>query len=725
MKKLLFYLSLVLHTIFAGNVKGVIVDEIDNTPLFGANVLLSNLGVGSSTNVNGEFTFLNMSKGEYDLEISIIGYETYRKSFIIKSDEDKELFILLNREPIIWEAINVVGMFPSKHSPEITQIIDSKTLLQKNSSSLSSLLKSIHGFDLQMAHVHGRNVNISIRGSSDYKPGGYNNRVLLLIDGFPVSIPNSGAPDWNAIPLENIDRVEIVRGPASSLYGHNSMGGVINMVTKSNIPNKLLSFDAGVGSFNNNIINVNYSHDIKNIKVFTSAGYNYSKGHRFNANYNNIKGSLKLKSKLNNQAKWSLSTIITKSKNGQPGFIYPDNPGLISYRKSERVSSYLQLFYSLPIFDNGLLSSSIGLNQFHTIYDNRDDTPIEKIQEQTTYNDQMIMLRSEYQHFLNDKSIIIVGAEFGNDQSKADVINSIYSQPMQRTIAAFSQLKKNINTLWKMDVGIRYDYRWVQGGKNYPKKLFQSFSPKFNIYFQSTPDKQYHLSLNRGFRAPSISELFLEHESSYGLQFRGNSGLKPEYLTAAEIGFKSHYNQSQTWFTNLFYNYYSDMIDFVYSIPVESLNRTNVESYGFEIGGNFNLPNNVARLEISYSYLEMEDLKNQDIPILYRSNHKIKGSIYKRIFKDIDLSFLFNYKSSQLYEDFLSDDHPIVDNIFRFPIKRISDTSLFDLQLSKSFTDYKITGTVRNIFNTEYVLIQHYPMPGRTWQINFSKQLNR
>tara|TARA_B110000438_G_scaffold246509_1_gene248124 strand:+ start:1626 stop:3803 length:2178 start_codon:yes stop_codon:yes gene_type:complete len=725
MKKLLFYLSLVLHTIFAGNVKGVIVDEIDNTPLFGANVLLSNLGVGSSTNVNGEFTFLNMSKGEYDLEISIIGYETYRKSFIIKSDEDKELFILLNREPIIWEAINVVGMFPSKHSPEITQIIDSKTLLQKNSSSLSSLLKSIHGFDLQMAHVHGRNVNISIRGSSDYKPGGYNNRVLLLIDGFPVSIPNSGAPDWNAIPLENIDRVEIVRGPASSLYGHNSMGGVINMVTKSNIPNKLLSFDAGVGSFNNNIINVNYSHDIKNIKVFTSAGYNYSKGHRFNANYNNIKGSLKLKSKLNNQAKWSLSTIITKSKNGQPGFIYPDNPGLISYRKSERVSSYLQLFYSLPIFDNGLLSSSIGLNQFHTIYDNRDDTPIEKIQEETTYNDQMIMLRSEYQHFLNDKSIIIVGAEFGNDQSKADVINSIYSQPMQRTIAAFSQLKKNINTLWKMDVGIRYDYRWVQGGKNYPKKLFQSFSPKFNIYFQSTPDKQYHLSLNRGFRAPSISELFLEHESSYGLQFRGNSGLKPEYLTAAEIGFKSHYNQSQTWFTNLFYNYYSDMIDFVYSIPVESLNRTNVESYGFEIGGNFNLPNNVARLEISYSYLEMEDLKNQDIPILYRSNHKIKGSIYKRIFKDIDLSFLFNYKSSQLYEDFLSDDHPIVDNIFRFPIKRISDTSLFDLQLSKSFTDYKITGTVRNIFNTEYVLIQHYPMPGRTWQINFSKQLNR
>ena len=89
--------------------------------------------------------------------------------------------------------------------------------------------------------------------------------------------------------------------------------------------------------------------------------------------HKNIRGSLKIKSNSNNQKKWSLSTIITKSNNGQPGFIYPDNPGLISYRKSERVSSYIQLYYSFPIFDNGYLSSSVGLNQFHTIYNDRND----------------------------------------------------------------------------------------------------------------------------------------------------------------------------------------------------------------------------------------------------------------------------------------------------------------------------------------------------------------
>ena len=724
MKIIFCYLVLTFYPIAAATIQGIVIDETDNTPLIGANVLLNNLDIGGTTDINGEFTFSGINKGQLNLEISMIGYDKHQKTILIENNENLKLIVYLKREPIIWQTINVVGMFPSKHSPEITQIVNNKTLIQKNSSSISGLLKSIYGFDLQMAHAHGRNVNISIRGSSDYKPGGYNNRVLLLIDGFPVSIPNSGAPDWNAIPLENIDRIEIVRGPASSLYGHNSMGGVINMVTKSNFSNKTFRYDAGIGSFNNSILNLNYSQKINNINLFTSAGYNNSNGHRFNANHNTIRGSIKLKSNSNNQKNWSLSGIITKSNNGQPGFIYPDNPGLISYRQSERVSSYIQLFYSLPVFNNGYLSSSIGINHFNTIYNDRDDTPIDKIQGQTTYNDQMLLLRNEYQHFFNDKSILTIGTEFGNDQSKADVINSIYNQPVQQTIAIFSQLKKNVNTLLKMDIGIRYDYRWVQGGNNYPKKLFQAFSPKFNMYFQSTPEKQYHISLNRGFRAPSISELFLEHESSYGLQFRGNSTLQPEYLTAAEIGFKRNKNQSHSWFTNIFYNYYSDMIDFVYTIPVESINRTNVEAYGFEIGGIQELPFDIANLEFSYSYLDMKDLKNPDLPILYRSKHTVKGSIHKPIIKNINFSLSFNYKSSQLYEDFLSDDHPVVDNIFRFPIKKISDTILFDFQLSKTFTNYKIKGTVRNIFDKEYVLIQDYPMPGRTWQINFSKNIN-
>ena len=718
--KHLFFFTLFFYPVFAGNISGIVIDESNNNPLFGANVSLSNLNRGSATNNNGEFVITDISPGIYDLEVSVIGYKNYSKSITVRQDNNPKLIVVMHREPLTWKAINVIGMSPSKHSPEITQIINQDNLMKNGIFTLSGLLRTLHGFDLQMAHEYGRNVNISIRGSSDYKPGGYNNRVLLLVDGLPASIPNSGAPDWNAIPLENIERIEVVRGPASSLYGHNSMGGVINMVTKSNIPNNLLTYQVGFGSFNNNVFQLNYNRNVKNINVFTSGGYNSSSGHRFNAHHKNIRGSLKLKSQIGNYRKWSLSVIITKSSNGQPGFDYPENPAIISYRQSERTSSYLHIFYSRPIINDGILSSSIGLNQFNTIYNDRNDTPSENIQGQTKYNDQIIIWRNEYQKFFTDKSILTIGTEAGFDGSRSDVINAIYVQPKQRTIAAFTQFKKPFKEYWILDIGLRCDYREVQGGDLYPKKLYQAISPKLNIYFKPHPSKQYHLSLNRGFRAPSISELFLEHESSYGLQFRGNPNLQPEFMTAAEIGFKAMRERNQTWFLNMFYNYYSNMIDFVYTIPVESLNRTNVEGFGFEFGfSNIVLPLKLGIMSMNYSYLQMEDMKNNG-PILYRPRHKVKVGFEKQVRK-INIRISFNYKSPQQYENFLSSDHPIIDNIVRFPIETIPEISLVDLKVSKRISNIEMSLNINNIFNKDYVLIQHYPMPGKTWQINLSK----
>ena len=709
---------------FAGTISGIVIDESNNNPLVGANVSFNNLNRGSATNKNGEFLITDISSGIYELEVSVIGYKNYSKSITVGQDDNPKLIIVMDREPLIWEVINVIGMSPSKHSPEITQIINKDQLMKNGIPTLSGLLKTLHGFDLQMAHEYGRNVNISIRGSSDYKPGGYNNRVLLLVDGLPASIPNSGAPDWNAIPLENIERIEVVRGPASSLYGHNSMGGVINMVTKSNNQNNLLTYKAGFGSFNNSVFNLNYSRNVNNINVFTTAGYNSSSGHRFNAHHENIRGSLKLKSQIDNYKKWSLSAIITRSYNGQPGFDYPENPEIISYRKSERISGYFHIYYSRPIFNDGILSSSIGLNQFNTIYNDRNDTPPEKIQGQTRYNDQIIIWRNEYQKFFTDKSILTIGTEIDYDGSRSDVINSIYVEPKQRTTAVFSQFKKPVLKYWIIDMGLRYDFRQVQGGENYPKKLYQALSPKFNLYFKPQPNKQYHLSINRGFRAPSISELFLEHESSYGLQFRGNPKLQPEFMTAAEIGFKELRERNQTWFLNMFYNYYSNMIDFVYTIPVESLNRTNVVGFGFELGfSNIILPLNLGIMTMNYSHLQMEDLQDKG-PILYRPKHKVKVGIDKQVRK-INIGVSFNYKSPQQYENFLSNDHPVIDNIVRFPIETIPEILLFDLKASKTFSNIEIALNINNIFNKDYVLIQNYPMPGRTWQINLTKIINK
>ena len=231
----MYYLSffLILISFVSGlSVSGNVYDTENNNPIESVNIFIDELQIGTSTDKNGYFQLVDIPLGNHELFFSIIGYQTFSKTLEIRDVDQLPLEIKLQKDPIQWSAINVMGLIPSKHSPEVTQIVQKNKKSNTDQKTLSALLGNLHGIEVQSAHAYGRNVNISIRGSSDFKPGGYNNRVLLLLDGFPVSIPNSGSSDWNAIPFETIKHIEVVRGPASSIYGHNSMGGVINVVTK-------------------------------------------------------------------------------------------------------------------------------------------------------------------------------------------------------------------------------------------------------------------------------------------------------------------------------------------------------------------------------------------------------------------------------------------------------------------------------------------------------------
>ena len=114
---------------------------------------------------------------------------------------------------------------------------------------------------MQFAHPNGRNVNVSIRGSSDSKPGGYNNRVLILLDGVPILIPNSGTPDWNSLPLESLERIEIENSPASTQYGHNSMGGVINLITDVGRNEKKTKFQFSGSSYSKALTSITHNNN--------------------------------------------------------------------------------------------------------------------------------------------------------------------------------------------------------------------------------------------------------------------------------------------------------------------------------------------------------------------------------------------------------------------------------------------------------------------------------
>ena len=157
------------------------------------------------------------------------------------------------------------------------------------------------------------------------------------------------------------------------------------------------------------------------------------------------------------------------------------------------------------------------------------------------------------------------------------------------------------------------------------------------------------------------------------------------------------------------------MIDFVYALPVVARNRTDVNTKGFETKVKFN--SNNLTFDIGYTYLEVDDLNDLD-PMFYRPRHKLvsKSTVDR---KNVTHSFILKYQSEQDYQDFLSDDYDFVNSEIKFPVNQLEDLFIMDYISKFKFEKMDLSIKISNIFDTEYVLIQDYPMPGRVISLNY------
>ncbi|MFC1581570.1 TonB-dependent receptor domain-containing protein [Candidatus Neomarinimicrobiota bacterium] len=701
-------------------ISGRVVENTRNAALPNANVTLLPLESGTVTDRNGNFVLQDLEVGEYKVAVSVIGYKKDTIEVSLLSENMDDLIFPLELEILMLDEVNIVGMLSTRLASETVNSYDGKKIEAENKESLSEILLDIPGIDVQMAHQFGRNVNVSIRGSSDYKPGGYNNRVLVLIDGFPIQIPNSGAPDWNAIPMESVKRIDVVHGPASSLYGHNSMGGVINIITEKPGESKNIKTNIAAGNYDTYRAGVKSGFSVHKLSVQSSINYLSSDGFRFNSDYQNTRGLFKLNYNSDSGKEITFIGIGTHSLTGHPGFIRRDHPEIVSFRRSKRISEYFQAHFYTPITAGITLSTSGSLNRFTTDYFDRDDTPNEKLGVDTKYKDLSATVRSELLITSSVKWLILAGAEFSFDNSNVSVLNPIYENPEQFTSATFIQTKYALGSGWSIGNGLRLDYRTVDPGGGFAKRDFFDFSPKFNLVYNREGQRTFHLSINKGFRAPSISELYLLYESNYGLFFQGTPTLKPEEVWAVELGYEHPHSKRTFWGINLFYNQYRDMIDFVYAIPVKAINREGVYGYGAEFEWYLESYWGLA-FSGNYAYLQMNDF-NESEPVLYRPEHKMKINLELKGNRQ-SLGVSGRYTSKQRYEDFLG-KWEASGSYVQFPLKWLPATFVVDAILKQSIGSIEINLKIQNIFNREYQIIQDFPMPGRTWLISLTSIIN-
>ena len=690
------------------SISGLVVDSETNNPIIDANIFVPDSDFGAATDYQGNFKIENLENKNYTIIASALGY----KDSIVTITSESNLIIKLVPSSIMGAALEVIGRYPSKHTPNFTDNITRDIISEQKSQTLSELFRNVLGVDVQMEHNVGRNANVSIRGSSDYKPGGYNNRVLVLLDGFQMSIPNSGSVDWNGMPLEFIDRVEVLKGPMSSLYGQNSMGGVINLVTKK-FKNEFSTLKASYGTFNSKDLDVGLNRNINdNLSLQTLFQYKEGDGHRFNSQFRQNNIYLKLSKPESNL---TTSIIVNKSYTGQPGFDRVERPSLISYRLTNRDSIYLQFFKRFKFKNNQDLDYSFSVNHFYTHYRDRKDVPDTEVEPENFYNDLSVNTRIEYQWLINNDLYFLAGDDIIFEQSEISVFNDSFENPWQITHGIFGRLKYQVNPKLSLAAGIRHDFRTVKPADNFSYINFSSFSPKFNMQYIVDDKSNINLSVSKGFRAPSFSELFLKYSTSYGLVTQGNANLNPEELFGIDFAYNFNNLENFKFSVNPYYYVYNDMIDFVYAIPVIARNRTDVNSMGFETKFNFVFDN--VNFDLGYTFLEVDDMNDLD-PMFYRPKHKIvaKTSLDQRLIRH---SFLIKYQSEQDYQDFLSDDYDFSGNEIKFPVNQLDGLLLADYVAMFKFKTMDLSLKIANIFDVEYELIQDYPMPGRMISLNY------
>ncbi|MDM7926159.1 MAG: TonB-dependent receptor [bacterium] len=211
----------------AGTLSGTVKDA-SGRPLPGANVFLRGTLLGAVSGSDGNFTVQDVPDGTCTLVVSMMGFRTVVKSGLAVSGAMTDVDVRMDEAPLSGDPVVVTA---SKHAEALSAahqsvtVIGAERLAERQTRRLEEAIGAVPG-------VHFNEENVSIRGSSGYSVFNVGSRVLLLVDGVSTVTSDLGGINWKILPLLDVERIEIVKGAGSALYGSSAMGGVINLITR-------------------------------------------------------------------------------------------------------------------------------------------------------------------------------------------------------------------------------------------------------------------------------------------------------------------------------------------------------------------------------------------------------------------------------------------------------------------------------------------------------------
>ena len=501
-----------------------------------------------------------------------------------------------------------------RHLPMTISVVDRTQIESEHQSSILPVLNTqVPGFFATSRGVMGYGVStggsgqMSMRGIGGPAQAGLpTTGLLVLIDGHPQYMGLMGHPIADAYQSMLVERVEVVRGPASVLYGSNAMGGVVNIVTRHMAQDGIKTdIDVSAGSYGtfrseaaNRIRHGKFSSTI-------TASYNRSDGHRHDMGFEQYGGYLKLGYDFSQRWKLWGDVNITHFNASNPGETfdpYIDNDQSITRGMA---SMAVENRYE---HTSGALSLFVNWGD-HYINDGYQPGN-EPLDYRFNSNDLMLGV-SWYQsaRFFSGNRIT-VGIDYFHFGGKAwnqyfDGSKDYQADRRQDEVAAYADFRQDIAQWLTLDAGVRFDHHSQTGNE---------VIPQAGLAFRLPDDTEIKAMASRGFRNPTIREMYMFPPQ--------NPDLQPESLWSYELSYTGRETgNSLTYSANLFYINSKNLI---MRLPnpngsgMLNQNSGHIENFGAEAAINYVI-NRHWSINTNYSWLHMEN------PVLASPEHKLYG----------------------------------------------------------------------------------------------------
>ena len=235
-----------------GSLRGTITDKTDGEAVIGASAMLENTTLGSASDIEGNYMIQNIPAGTYRLKVNAIGYAPFFQMVTVNAGETTTVSPQLGQTTVMASEIIVGAALYEQDRldvPVTTSVVTTEEIREEPSPSLDQVIETVPGVNVTRSSGYSA-ATVQIRGSNTFQGGGIGTRVNAFYDGFPINTPETGGIVWTNVNMNAADKVEVVKGAASTLYGSAAMGGVVNVY--GSLPKKFEVKAGASGGFYDN-----------------------------------------------------------------------------------------------------------------------------------------------------------------------------------------------------------------------------------------------------------------------------------------------------------------------------------------------------------------------------------------------------------------------------------------------------------------------------------------